>query len=234
MIIDGYTRFELARHQGRKTLFCIECAVSEEEALRWLLHRHCRSNSRNDFLLILLALELEPLLRSKAELNQRFGGQYKGSSKLTEAERVDVRSEIAAAAGVGTVNVFKVKQILATAGPELLQALRNGEIHIHRGWLLSKTSLEEQRDALWRYQSERGIRKAIRTLVSRHRPKSLQTPPEVDDLIKLLSAFQSGKINAVTVVAVDIPGRAVFVTEELLRSFGAQKELALTCLLENR
>ena len=104
-ILDGYARLELARLQGRATLPCIAYELTESEALHWLLQKHRRSNGLNDFSRILLALELEPWFKEKARSNQRAGGRNKGSSKLTEAERLDVRSEIAAAAGVSVGNV---------------------------------------------------------------------------------------------------------------------------------
>jgi len=218
IIVDGYARFELARQQGRLTLCCIECELTEEEALRYLIRKESRSSGLNDFIRILLALELEPGLKARAESNQRFGGHNKGSSKLTEAESVDVRSEVAAAVGVSVGNVTKVKQLKATAHPVVLQALQTGEIRIHRAWLGSGLSLEDQQEALWRYQSQRGIRKTIRNLISRHPSKSsLSAPPEVGDLIKLLSAIQSRKIGSVRVVLIKSPGKTVFVTEELFR-----------------
>lgn len=235
-VLDGYARLELARKQGRPTLLCFaECELTEAEGLLWLLQMHRRSNGLNAFSRILLALELEPEFKEKARTNQRFGGHNKGSSKLTEVERLDVRSEIAAAAGVGVANVTKVKQLLATARPELLQELRNGEIRIHRAWQWSKTSPEEQREALWRYQSERGIRRTIRNLVSRLGPKGLPTVPDASDLIRLLPALQSGRLGSVRVVSINVPGKAVFVTEELFRTLAAhQEELALTCSTNNR
>jgi hypothetical protein len=88
----------------------------------------------NDFVRILLALDLEPWFKEKARSNQQAGGRSKGSSKLTEAERLDVRSEIAAAAGVSVGNVSKVKQLIMTAQPELVQALRSREVSIRRAW----------------------------------------------------------------------------------------------------
>ena len=93
-----------------------------------------RSRGVNNFCRILLALELEPGLKQRAHANQRHGGLRKGSSNLTEADRLDVRAEIAATAGVSTGNVNKVKQILTDARPELILALRTGEVSIHRGW----------------------------------------------------------------------------------------------------
>src|SRR5205085_67717 len=98
-----------ARLQGRATLPCVEYELTESEALHWLLQRHRRAYALNDFCRILLALDLEPWFKEKARSSQQAGGQDKGSSKLTKAERLDVRSEIAAAAGVSAGNVSKVK-----------------------------------------------------------------------------------------------------------------------------
>ncbi len=131
-IVDGYCRWDLARRQGRTTVTCIEYDLTEEEALHWLLYRHRRLEGLNAFCRILLALDLELWFRERARVNQSAGGRSKGSSNLTEAERVDVRSEIAAAAGVSLGNVTKVKQLMLTACTELQDALRNGEVSIHR------------------------------------------------------------------------------------------------------
>ena len=189
-ILDGYARLELARLQGRATLSCIEYELTESEALHWLLQKHRRSNGLNAFSRILLALDLEAGFKEKARSNQQAGGQNKGSSKLTEAERLDVRHEIAAAAGVSVGNVSKVKQLTTTAHSDLLQALRSGEISIHRASLWCKDSPEKQREELRSYQSERGIKKTIRTLVSRHRRKSPPAAPDLGNLAGQLSAVE--------------------------------------------
>ena len=109
------------------TVPCIEYELTESEALQWLLQKNHRSNRLNDFCRILLATDLEPSFRERARSNQQAGGHNKGSSNLTEAGRLDVRSEIAAAAGVCVGNV-RVKQLLTTAHWEIRQALHTGEI----------------------------------------------------------------------------------------------------------
>jgi hypothetical protein len=116
-IVDGYARWELARLQGRATLPCIEYELTEAEALHWLLQMHLRPDGLSAFsrILLALALELEPWFKEKARSNQRAGGQNKGSSKLTGADRLDCRSAIAAAAGVSVGNVSKVKQLTMRA-----------------------------------------------------------------------------------------------------------------------
>src|ERR1022692_1184562 len=100
LIVDGYARFELAQRQRRETVLCLEYELSEEEALHWLLQCHRPSEGHSAFNRALLALDLEPFLKETARANQQWGGQNKGSSSLTEAQTVNIRSKIAAAAGV--------------------------------------------------------------------------------------------------------------------------------------
>jgi hypothetical protein len=233
-IIDGYARVKLAQLKERPALPCIVYELTETEALQCLLQRHLQSSGWNAFTRGQLAMDLEPGLREKALSNQRTGGQNKGSSRLTEADKIDVRAKIAEAAHLSVGTISKVNQLLLAAIPELLQALRNGEVRIDRAYKWSKRSAEEQREALWRYQSERSIRKTIRNLLSPCRSKSALNPPEVLDLTQLLSALRSGKLGCTRVVTINIPGKAIFVTEELSRTLGSQEELVFTCATNNR
>ncbi|MGA8493099.1 MAG: hypothetical protein WB711_21935 [Terriglobales bacterium] len=233
IILDGFARWSLARLQGRSTLACIEYEMSEAEALQNILQRHRRSSGLNDFMRICLGLELEPFLKLKGRAKQQAGGQNKGSSILTEAGRLDVRKEIARIAGVSVGNVTKVKQLTTTAHFEIIKALRGKELSIHRAWLWRKLSPDEQREKLWLNQSKRGIGKTIRHLLSPHLSKSSPTALNVGDLIKLVPALQSGKLGSVRLVSINVPGKIVFVTEELYRTLEAQEELALTCATNN-
>jgi hypothetical protein len=234
-IIDGYCRWELARRQGRTTVTCIEYDLTDEEALHWLLYRHRRVEGLNAFCRILLALDLEPWLREKAQSHQQLGGRRKGSSNLTEAERVDVRSEIAAAAGVSLGNVTKVKQVMTAACTELQDALRNGEVSIHRAWLWREMSSENQRRALMLYRGEKGVKTTIRRLISNHMSKNPVSPESLGlaGLARRLLQLQSPHLSSVAVAAVAVPGKAVFVTEELLQLLPAQEELPISCFAES-
>jgi hypothetical protein len=230
IILDGFARWTLARLRGRSTLECIQYEMSESEALQNLLQRHRRSSGLNDFIRICLALELEPFLKSKGRAKQQAGGQNKGSSTLTEAARVDVRKEIARIAGVSVGNVTKVKQLTTNPHSDIIKALREKELSIHRGWLWSKLSPEEQQEQLWLHQSRKGIRKTIRHLLSAHLPKTAPPAFKVTDLIKLVSALQSGSLGSVKVVPINIPGKMLLVSEELFRTLDAQEALAFHAL----
>ena len=227
IIIDGYARWRLARLKGRLTLPCIQYELTEAEALCWLLQKHRGSKGLNAFSRTLLALELGPWLKEKGRSNQRAGGQNKGSSKLTEAERVDVRSEVAAAAGVSVGNVSKVKQLMI-APPEIMQALLSGEISIHRAWLCIEESPEKQLEKFSLYQMKRGIRKTIKALISQHMPGGPPTVPDLGTLLKGLSAVEAGEPGSVGVAVVRVPGRRIFVSEDLFQALRSQQGLPLT------
>jgi hypothetical protein len=113
LIIDGYGRWELAKQEGRTTLQCVEHDLDEQEALKWLIQTHRPSPGLSAFIRIELALDLEPYFQKKAALNQHAGGRGKGLSKLTEAERVDSRKEVAHVARCSLGNVHKVKRMRA-------------------------------------------------------------------------------------------------------------------------
>jgi hypothetical protein len=222
-ILDGYARLELARLRGRATLVCVAYELTESEALHLLLQKHCRSNGLNDFTRIRLALDLEPGFKKQARLNQRAGGQYKGSSKLTEAECVDVRRDIAIAAGVSAGSVSKVKQLTVNARREVLDALRSGEIKIHRAWLWSKQLPEKQLAELRLYRENRATNKTKR-LISRHKPKSLSVALDSTDVVKRLSELDADEAAAVSLIVLKAPGKALYLTEDLLQSLPPVQE----------
>jgi hypothetical protein len=229
IILDGYARYELARLRARPTLLCIKYQLNDLEALHLLLQRHLRSDGLNDFSRVLLALDLEPWLEEKAKENQRIGGRSKGLSNLTEADRVDVRQEIADAAGVCAANVRKVQHLRMTARPEILDALRAGEIRIHRGWKLSQLTPAEQLETLRLYRSKKGVGKVIRQMIARHKT---QHPPNVFDLRSLLhrlSELDLDEAGSITVSAVKAQGKGLYLSEELLQTLAAQEELEIPC-----
>jgi hypothetical protein len=135
---------------------------------------------------------------------------------------------------VSVGNVTKVKQLTTTAHSDIIKALREKELSIHRAWLWRTLSPEEQMERLWLNQSKRGIARTIRHLLAPYLPKSSPLVTELEELIKVVSALQLGKVGSVRVVSINIPGKAIFVTEELLRTLEAQEELGLPCATNTR
>jgi hypothetical protein len=225
-IVDGYARVEVARLQGRPTLACLEYYLTEHEALTCLLQRHRRSDGLNAFCRTCLALELEPEFKEQARRNQQVGGQHKGSSNLTQAERIDVRIEVAKIAGVSVGNVSKVKR-LTNAHPKLIQALLGGEISINVASSWSAQPLNEQLGSLHKYQTERGMTKTIHALLSQHKAKHLFAVPSLSRLIACLGSLAPKELDSVGIQIIDVPGHTVFLSRSLAQSLEIQKGLQL-------
>ncbi len=113
-----------------------------------------------------MALALEPHLRARARERQRQGGTGTLSSKLTKGHAIDVRAELARAAGVGAGNVTKVKQLLKTATPAVRDALRRGDVSIHRAWLWRDRPPNRQNQELKKFLTGKDIKQTIRNMAS--------------------------------------------------------------------
>jgi hypothetical protein len=191
-----------------------------------------------DFIRIELALDLEPDFKDKAFLNRQEGGRLKGLSKLTGAEKVNSRLEIARVAHVSVGNVHKVKYILDHASSPLKEAARTGEISINIADKWSHEPESKQQEYLRVLWIERGIRRKARHLVaaelahitpSKHNERVVR----LSDLVTLVSQLttnapeRSKEFDSIEVKVVNGPGRTIFVTEELIRALTPQQETLL-------
>jgi DNA polymerase III delta prime subunit len=225
IVIDGYARLELAKRTGRQMLDCFEYELRSEDALEELIRTHCASRGLTDFVRIELALDLESHFQRKALINQQAGGQGKGLSKLTIAEQVNTRREVARLAAVSCGNVRKVKNILADACSSLRQAAREEEVSINLAdrWCLEPEAQQQEHLRLMRI--ERGIKRKARNLVAAHLAR---VSPSTRDrqVIKLSDLVGLLNIGSVEVEIVDAPGRTMFATKELIDSL-TQRQGAL-------
>jgi hypothetical protein len=220
-IIDGYARLQLAQQQGHETLPCLEYDLSEEDALRWLIQSHRPSLGLNAFGRILLALDLEPLLQERARSNQQIGGRHKGLSSLTEAQKVDCRSELAAAAGVSPGNIRKTKQLILSAHPLITQALKAEEISIHMAWKWSYLPVKQQLEKLEEYRSRKGTNQTSRRLIQKHLKRLSPTqliPLNLGDFLKPFDPERLARLDAIVVSEIDVPGRVAYFTKDALHA----------------
>ena len=218
LILDGHERWALARQQGRPTLPCIEYDLTDDEALIFMLDKHRRTDRLNDFCRIVMALALEPYWRARAREHQRQGGAGKLSSKLTKADTIDVRVELARAAGVGTGNVTKVKQLLATTTPKVRDALRRGEVTIHRAWQWRRLPPNQQNGELMKCLTGKNIQQAIRhnihNLLRNHEVRQ-DNVLSVEHFATRLARFAQGALENATLHVAELPGPAIVVTRDL-------------------
>jgi hypothetical protein len=140
---------------------------------------------------------------------------------------MDVRSEIASIAGVSTGNVTKVKQLRKTVHPRVEQAVRTGEISIHKGWQWSRLSPQEQSRHLDEYQSRKGTNQTSRRLIKRHVARLSPTQlirPSLGDLLKPILPDRSAVLDSIVVTEVDAPGNIAYLTKDALSNLRSIEE----------
>ena len=214
LILDGHTRWELALQEGRFSVACIEYALTDEQALMVMLDQYRRADRLNAFCRIVMALALEPHWRAQARERQRQGGSGPLSPTLTKADAIDVRAEIARAAGVGAGNVTKVKQLLETATPAVRNALRRGEISIHLAWQWRQLGPDQQNEQLDQYRYRKDIHHTIRHLLRKHKDEQDKVLT-IEQFAARLAGPARGRLAHVTLHVVDLPGPALIVTRDL-------------------
>ena len=225
-ILAGFGRWRAAVVNGGHEINCIEYPRSEDEALQFILTHHQTRCGWNAFVRIRLALNLEPYFQQRALDNMCAGGKYKGWANLPEAQHIEVRQEIARAAGVCARNVSNVKTILQTAHPRLKEALRDGTLTINRAIQFCNLPRAEQLEQFIRYSEERATNKVIRESIAR--PKDEKISP---DVVTVLDALQQQEARQPGSVAVRV-GRhkrtVVLIGQDLFAGPRSQKELKLT------
>jgi hypothetical protein len=206
LIIDGYARWELAKKRGMVTILCLVYRRTVDEALRDFFWRHPRFHGLNDFTRIKLGRDL----------------------------KVDSRKEKAQILGVAEGNVSKVDRILEHGSPSTKQAAQDREISIRRAEKWSRETVAQQQENLRVLRIERGIRKKARSLVaavSRSKPdEEALTTTHLLRLLEGLSTMspeQSKEFGPVGVGRLHVPGKSIYVTDELIQGFKRQQEVLI-------
>jgi hypothetical protein len=241
IVIDGYARLEVARLQGRETVTCVEFDIPEEEALRHLIFCHRRLAGLPAFCRVKLALPLAKSLKEKALQHQQDGGKNKGSSKLTKAQKIDVRKKIAAIVGISVGTLSHASDVLKNGDPEVQQALCNGEIKIDRAWRWSKQSKVRQRESLRLYRRNRGMERVAEKLIARQlkRCKSKRLPARrwksvsSSEIVSRLSCLPSEVLRTVDVMFIKAPAPILALSEDIAQRAGFREEVP-SCNYTNR
>jgi hypothetical protein len=226
-ILAGFGRWRAAVLGGTPEINCIEYPLDDDESLRFIISHHQLQRGWNAFIRIRLALKLELSFQCSALENMRAGGRYKGSAKLPEARHIDVRQEIARAAGVGARNVSNVKTILKVAHPRLQEALRDGTLTINRAIQFCKLPRRaEQLEQFVIHSEERATNKLIRRSIPQPKEKRASL-----DTVAILDALQRQEARQPGSVALRV-GRnkrtVVLIGQDLIAGPLSEKELKPT------
>lgn len=222
-ILKGHEICELARRMRHEQVSCLEYDLDEAEALLWIIQHSRLDQELNPYCRIVLVLDYEPSFRERARQNQQLGGQFKGSTTLPEAQTIDCRREIAKLAGVSEGTLAKVRKLLQAGRLELLEAVREGAVSIHRAsvWLRNP---DEQLDQLTLYRSMCGITNTIDSLLHRHCDEHLAGTGHLDvqRIGSALAAMDTERKNSVLVGAIQTKGKVILLSNELLQALSIE------------
>jgi len=225
-ILAGFGRWRSALFDDRHEIDCVEYPLSEEEALKFIVSHHKPQSGWNKYIRTCLALTLEPYFQRRARNNMRAGGKHKGLASLPEAQRMDVRQEIALVAGVCPRYVSAVKSILQVAHSRLKEALRDGTLTIGRAIRFCNLPRAEQLERFIRYSEDLATNKVIRrTITEPTKEKAILDVVAVLDALQLQEARQPG---SVVVRAGRYKRTVVLVGQDVLNEQNAQTGLKLT------
>jgi hypothetical protein len=225
-ILAGFASWKLALLEARTEVHCIEYALNEDESLRFILKNHQPSPGWNPFLRIRLALTLESRLQQQAIDNMRIGGRCKGLAKLPDLKQMDVRREVASAAGVGVRNVSNVKTILQRAHPRVIQALTEGSLTINGAMKFCKLPRPEQLDEFIRDREDRAVDRVIREAVATADPG--EACPNIGVVLRALQQKETEQPGSVEMRATRRQQTVILVGRDLLKEAATQREMKQT------
>lgn len=147
VLIDGHNRHAICTEHDID-FDTVEMEFdSRDDAKLWIVQNQLGRRNLTDFVKAELALVAKPLIEAKARANAVASGERFGKGSLNSDEPIEpVRTdaELAKIAGVGKDTVRKVERIKETASPELLTAVRAGEVSIHAAADIATLAPEKQ------------------------------------------------------------------------------------------
>jgi hypothetical protein len=224
-ILTGFGQWRSALLEGRPEINCIACPLDEEQATLFMLSYHRPRRGWNDFIRICVALKLEPYFQQRARDNMRAGGKYKGSANLPEAQRIDVREEIARAAWVGGRNVSNVKTILRSAHIRLIEALTDGKLRINCAVSWCKLPKAQQVEQFTDYLWERTTHKVIRQSIGRSKKNEINL--DFRAVINMLQQQEAQKPGSVMVRVGRLQRTVILIGQDLLADPRSQRRFKL-------
>jgi len=129
-IVDGHNRYEICQKHGIRFEVCKMNFASKDDAMVWIIENQLGRRNLTDALKIELAIRKTEMLSIRAKENLQAGGGDMREPKNHVDEPINVRKEIAAAAGLSEQKVYRYMKIIGNGTDEMIAQLRKGEIKI--------------------------------------------------------------------------------------------------------
>src|SRR5690606_12116162 len=149
VLVDGHNRYELCRKHGIefKTIQNTRFASLEDVKL-WMIENHLGRRSVSDFQRGVLALRKKEILQARRQAQQAQAAQdaSQGEAAAQPAEPAPAlsRQALARAARVSSNTLGQVEEIHKAAAPELVRAVKAGDISINAAAAVASLPAQQQ------------------------------------------------------------------------------------------
>ena len=142
VLVDGHNRYAICQKHGlpfqtvQNTRF-----QSMEDVHLWMIDQHLGRRSVSDFQRGVLALHKKEIVASRAKVIAPVDAP---EAALPPPEKLNTRESIAKAARISSATVMAIEKIQKNAAPELVEAIKQGEISINAAAVVASLPSEEQ------------------------------------------------------------------------------------------
>ena len=149
LLIDGHNRYAICHKHGlpfetiQSKLF-----KDMDDVHLWMIEQHLGRRSVSDFQRGVLALrKREIMVQRKAQMPQPDASTPPDTPAQAPADALRTREDIAKAARLSSSQVVLIEKIQKQAAPEVVAALKSGNISINAAAAVASLPEEEQREA---------------------------------------------------------------------------------------
>ena len=166
VLVDGHNRYGICQKHGlpfqtvQNTHF-----QSMDDVHLWMIDQHLGRRSVSDFQRGVLALRKRDILSTR-----QASTSEEGQANVTEKPVLKSRSEIAKAARLSSTQVQQIEKIQKQAAPELVAAVKSGDISIHAAAAVATLPVQEQAMAALGGKAE--LQQAAKRVRENSRPKA--------------------------------------------------------------
>lgn len=186
ILVDGHNRYGICQKHGlpfntvQNTSF-----QSMDDVHLWMIDNHLGRRSVSDFQRGVLALRKKDILSARLAQPREESASADTNAEIpaspTEPKRTLSRQDIARTARVSSVTLGQIEKIQKSAAPELVDAIKSGEISINAAAVVATLPAEKQIAAAAGGKKElRETARQVRAAKSPPKPRP-QLPPLPED-----------------------------------------------------
>ena len=180
LLVDGHNRYGICQKHGLPFQTVQNSSFSSiEDVHLWMIDQHLGRRSVSDFQRGVLALRKKEIVASRAKVVVPVDSP---EAAVPAPEKLNTRESIAKAARISSNTVVQIEKIQKSAAPELVEAVKQGQISINAAAAVASLPSEEQVAAVAGGKKE--LREAAKRVRETRQPRpaaeaeELSTAPE--------------------------------------------------------